>query len=100
MTEHSRLPVDRMRQAIEVGDTVRVVKLSGGWFDELPADERVRVESMIGREFVVERIDEYGQPWVSCSWGSPTEGMCAGHSVALEPSEMLLVRKHTLGASQ
>lgn len=99
MTERSRLPVDRMCQAVEVGDTVRVVTLSGGWFDELPADERVRVESMIGQEFVVERIDEFGQPWVSCSWGDPTEGVCEGHSVALEPSEMLLVRKRALGVS-
>ena len=77
---------------MSVGTLVRVVQLSGSWFEQLPPEERVRVESMIGEVFPVEEIDEHGQPWVRKSWPNEVEGTCQSHSVALEPSEMELVR--------
>jgi hypothetical protein len=67
---------------------VRVVGLSGDWFDRLPTDERADVESMVREVFPVEEIDEYGPPWVRKTWPNEAEGTCRSHSVALEPSEM------------
>jgi hypothetical protein len=86
-----REPVDRNGKLVAVGTLVRVVQLSGSWFEQLPPDERIRVESMIGQVFPVEEIDQYGQPWVRKSWPNEAEGTCQSHSVALEPSEMEFV---------
>ena len=72
----------------KVGSHVRVLGLSGEWFNSLPAEERLRVTSMIGEVFEVEEIDEYGQPWVRKSWPNEAEGTCQSHSIALEPNEM------------
>ena len=44
---------------------------------------------MIGEEFAIEEIDEYGQPWVCKRWLNEVEGTCQSHSIALEPREML-----------
>ena len=70
---------------------MRVLKLSGDWYDKLPEDEKSLVESMIGEEFVVEEIDEYGQPWVRKHWPNEAEGTCQSHAIALEPREMLSI---------
>lgn len=84
----SRTPTDRKGRRVSVGTRVRVVQLSGNWFKQLPADERLLVESMVGEVFPVEEIDEYGQPWVRKSWPNDAEGTCVSHSVALQASEM------------
>lgn len=47
---------------------------------------------MVGETFVVEEVDEYGQPWVCKSWPNETEGTCHSHSVALERHEMEIVQ--------
>jgi hypothetical protein len=65
--------------------------LSGDWYEKLPPDERTLVDSMIGEEFEVEEIDQYGQPWVCKRWPDEAAGTCQSHSIALEPAEMLLV---------
>lgn len=83
--------VDRHGVTVSVGQWVRVVTLSGDWFDKLPANERAEVESMIGEIFLVEEIDEYGHPWVEKSWPDESDGTCRSHSVALESDEMELV---------
>jgi hypothetical protein len=83
-----RQPLDRNGKLVSVGSLVRVVRLSGSWFDNLPPEERARVESMIGEVFPVDEIDEYGQPWVRKSWPNEAEGTCCSHTVALEPGEM------------
>jgi len=86
-----RQPIDRNGKVVSVGDLVRVIGLSGDWFDNLPSDERERVESMIGEVFAIEEIDEYGHPWV-CKWWQDKEADTAqSHSVALDPSELEFV---------
>jgi hypothetical protein len=89
-----RQPIDKNGTVVTVGQFVRVLGLSGDWFDKLPADERADVESMIGEVFSVEEIDEYGQPWVRKAWPNEAEGVCHSHSIALEPNEMELVSNH------
>src|SRR5947209_4117872 len=88
-----RQPIDKNGKVVAVGSLVRVLHLSGDWFDRLPLDERADVESMVGEVFPVEEIDEYGQPWVRKSWPNEAEGTCRSHSVALEPSEMEYVNE-------
>jgi hypothetical protein len=84
-------PVDRNGRRVAVGALVRIVDLSGSWLEQLPPDERIRVESMVGEVFPVEEIDDYGQPWVRKNWPNESEGTCQSHSIALAPREMELV---------
>jgi hypothetical protein len=87
----ARQPIDCNGKLVALGSRVRILSLSGDWYEKLPTDERVSVDSMIGEVFAVDEIDKYGQPWVSKSWGSEEEGTCNSHSIALEPKEMLFV---------
>ena len=84
-------PKDKNGRTVTVGSRVRIVSLSGDWFENLPEDEIPDVHSMIGEVFEVEEIDEYGSPWVRRSWQNVKEGTCCGHSIALAPDEMELV---------
>lgn len=51
------LPKDRNGREVDVGSRVKLLGLSGRWLDELPADEKEDVLSMIGEVFEVEEID-------------------------------------------
>jgi ureidoglycolate lyase len=85
--ETVRRPVDRNGRPVSVGDRVRVLSLSGDWFDQLPEDERTDVASMIGEIFPVDDIDEWGQAWVGKGWPDEAAGTWRGHTVALEAAE-------------
>ncbi len=85
------LPKDHLGNEVLVGSRVRLLKLSGNWFQQLPSDEKLCVSSMIGEIFEVEEIDEYGSPWISKDWHHEHEGTCFGHSIALDAQEMELV---------
>ena len=85
-------PRDIAGNIVQVGDRVRLLGLSGNWLEELPAEEKQDVLSMIGAVFTVEEIDEYGYPWVQKSWPNEEEGKCHSHSIALESHEMELVK--------
>lgn len=85
------LPKDKHGNIIRVGSRVRLLCLSGSWLTDLPMDEKNDVLSMIGEEFDVEEIDEYGHPWVRKSWPNDAEGTCHSHSIALDADEMELV---------
>jgi len=91
MNNRPRQPIDCNGVAVLVGSRVRVLSLSGDWYQRLPADERVLVDSMIGEVFEVEEIDQYGQPWVCKRWPDDEAGTCKSHSIALEPTEMVAV---------
>jgi hypothetical protein len=80
-------PTDKDGVVVTAGKLVRVLSLSGDWFDRLPVDERADVESMVGEVFVVEEIDDYGQPCVRKTWLNDADGTCRSHSIALEANE-------------
>jgi hypothetical protein len=84
-------PRDRNGNLVTVGARIRLLSLSGGWLDDLPAEEKFAVLSMIGSIFEVEEIDEYGHPWIRKSWPDTGAGTCHSHSIALEAREMELV---------
>ena len=83
-------PFDNSGKVVAVGARVRLLCLSGRWLEELPAEEKQDVLSMIGEIFEVEEIDEYGHPWIRKSWPNEEEGTCNSHSIALESCEMEL----------
>lgn len=89
-------PVDRLGRTVPVGSRVRLLTLSGSWLEELPAEEKTDVLSMIGEVFEVEEIDDYGHAWVRKSWSNDAEGTCRSHSVALEAPEMEMVQEEAL----
>jgi len=91
MNSPPRAPIDCNGVEVRVGSRVRVLGLSGDWYDKLPTEERPLVDSMIGEVFEVEEIDAYGQPWVCKRWPDEAAGTCVSHSVALEPAEMLCI---------
>jgi len=99
MNSRPRRPEDKNGKIVRVGSLVRVLNLSGEWFDSLPEGEKINVRSMIGEVFAVEEIDEYGQPWVRKSWPNEAEGTCNSHSVALEPREMEFIAESGSSAS-
>ncbi|MBV2194580.1 MAG: hypothetical protein KUL81_14705 [Azonexus sp.] len=84
--------IDINGSPVAVGSTVRLPSLSGQWLENLPAEERSDVMSMVGEIFVVEEIDDYGHPWVRKSWPNEAEGKGHSHSVALEQHEMEVVQ--------
>lgn len=84
-------PQDKDGNNVQVGARVRLLCLSGNWFDELPAEEKHDVLSLVGKVFEIEEIDEYGQPWIRKSWHNKDEGKCRSHSIALKSYEMELV---------
>lgn len=89
-------PKDHNGNAVAVGDRVRLLTLSGDWFDKLPEDEKTNVESMIGEVFAVEEIDEYGHPWIYKDFPE-SEDRVRSHSIAVEPNEIEIVFKSAAG---
>jgi hypothetical protein len=84
-------PHDINGRIVRVGTRVRLISLSGRWLEDLPADERTDVMSMVGEIFEIEEIDEYGQPWVRKSWPDISGEKCHSHSIALEARDMEIV---------
>ena len=78
------LPKDKNGNEVNVGVKVRLLSISGQWLEELPADEKSHLLSMVGEVFVIEEIDEdYGQPWIRKSWFNTVEDTCQSHFIAL-----------------
>ena len=84
-------PKDRNGSEVNLGTKVRLLSLSGQWIDELPAEEKPLVLSMIGEVFIIEEIDDYGQPWIRKLWLDAKNSSCQSHSIALEPYEMEVI---------
>ena len=81
---------DYVGRPVRVGSRVRVIALSSGFIDSLPADERALVSEMIGDVFEVDEIDKSGRAWVTKMWDRG-DGTFDGHGIALSPSETELV---------
>ena len=86
-------PRDRNGRVIGIGTRVRLLRLTGAWFDQLPPDEKRDVQSMIGEVFSVYDIDEYGQAWISKEWPNEEDRSIDSHSVAPSSDEMEVVEE-------
>lgn len=85
MTEKALL--DSKNQLVQLGDIVRVLKLSEEFINDFPEDERILIESMIGNFFKIIAIDEEGQACVMREWHDEI-GQIQTHVIALEAEEM------------
>lgn len=84
-------PIDKNGQRVGVGTRVRLLSLSGKWFENMPDDEKHDVSSMIGEVFEIEQIDKYGHPWISKWFSTPSQKNSYNHSIALAAHEMEIV---------
>ncbi len=82
---------DRDGRTIEVGSTIRLLSVESGLLDSLAPDERDQVTSMVGNEYVVQEVDEYGYAIVEQVWQT-SPGESTSHAIAVAPAEMSLVR--------
>lgn len=74
---------------VRLGDTVKVLAIDTSI--KLEKDEVEKVMSMVGEEFEVDEIDEYGCAWVT-KWWRITENESEAHGVSLTSQQMKLVR--------
>jgi hypothetical protein len=83
--------VDKNNWLVKVGSKVRLVKLSTDFLNQLPFEERSEIEQMIGNDFVIHEIDEYGLVWIEQWWDANKKGETMGHSLGLSPNEFELI---------
>ena len=76
---------------VAVGTVVRVLHILPSVIDTLDDHEKKRVMSMLGNELPVYEVDQWGCAWVE-KWWHEDEAHATSHSLALEPSEMEVVR--------
>jgi hypothetical protein len=74
---------------VRLGDTVKVLAIDTAI--KLEKDEVEKVMSMVGEEFEVDEIDEYGCAWVT-KWWRTTENESEAHGISLTSQQMKLVR--------
>jgi len=91
MTRQAKIR-DRNGEVVCVGDRVQYLFAEGQWFENLPPEEKVRVESMIGQTFEIIEVDEYGVPWIVCEW-EDEPGEYEAHKIALDGPDMVLVSR-------
>jgi len=72
---------------VKEGDQVVVIAIDPGLIQTLPDDERERVNSMLGEQFTVYEINEYGYAMVE-KWWQDGPDRSSSHSIALASYEM------------
>jgi len=87
----SRSTRDHRGRAVTVRSKVRIIEIAAFLKRDLPAEERSRLEAMVGEVFAVYKIDTDGRAWVE-KWFIEPDGGRSSHSLALEPHEMEIVR--------
>ena len=75
---------------VTVGTRVRVLAVKPSIPARLSRREAARVMSMVGEEFEVSDIDEYGGVWVTKIWPR-SGGRFETHSISLTSEQMLVV---------
>ncbi len=74
---------------VHLGDTVKVLAIDTSI--KLEKDEVEKVMSMVGEEFEVDEIDDYGCVWVT-KWWHTTENESEAHGISLTSQQLKLVR--------
>ena len=79
-----QITLDRAGSSVAVGDRVRVIEISPSLMKLLPAEDIVVLNTMVGKVYSVDEIDQWNQAWVQ----GPK-----GHSLGLDPHEMEKVQR-------
>lgn len=81
---------DRNGGIVRVGTVVRLLSIPHSVFVDLPEREVAELRAMIGANFVVDEIDEWGNAWIT-NLLETAPGEYDGHGLALAPAEMEVV---------
>jgi hypothetical protein len=79
------------RDVIKVGDTVEILSLPDWLLSDLPNEERLFIEGLLGMRMIVAEIDRYGYYWMGSGKYSEIDGdsvRYSGHSFCV-PAECL-----------
>lgn len=77
---------DKNGKSVTAGTRVRVLAIPP-LDPDMEEEEIARVNSMLGEEFEVYEVDEYGRAWVEKWWHLESDSSTS-HSLALESNEM------------
>ena len=83
---------DRDGSVVTAGCVVRLLSVDSHLLHSLPSDERDQVLSMVGGEIMIDEVNEHGYATVEKVWNTGP-GESTSHSIALAPSEMLLIHR-------
>lgn len=83
--------LDRDGRSVIVGSIVRVLEIDQSVFTDSEQEELPRIHSMLGEELEVYEVDQWGRAWVE-KWWREGDAQSTSHSLALDPSDMELVR--------
>ena len=82
---------DSKGSTVFIGDKIKVLEIDRRITQYLPDDEKEELESFIGNEFVVEKINSDGSMLVTKKWSAPELGEVMGHELAIFPEGALMV---------
>jgi hypothetical protein len=83
--------VDRNGNVVRVRTRVLVLEIAPSLLKDLPPDECLELQAMVGVTFGVYEIDEHGAAWVQTPLVRKDDGYRHSHSIGLDPHEMEVV---------
>jgi hypothetical protein len=83
----SQETLDCKGRFVKIGTRVRVLAIPPFGTASLKKDQIARINSMLGEEFKVYDIDEYGHAWVEKWWETGADSKIS-HSLALGSNDM------------
>ena len=86
--------VDRNGNPVRVGTVVRVLSIPDSVFTHLTEQEAADLRTMVGAEFAIEEIDQWGSACVT-KWWHLGNGEHNAHELMLAPSEMEVVKRRS-----
>jgi hypothetical protein len=88
-------PVDANGDPVAAGDRVKLLEVPDWLLRGLPDDEKLEIVSFVGNETEITEIDDAGYVWLGFGTYQECEDedRYSGHSFAVEPFRVQLVRK-------
>jgi hypothetical protein len=82
--------VDCKGRPVKLGDLVRITQLPPAYLAKVEPADRVALTAMIGKVYIVDDIDDFGQAWVT-EMRDNGDGTHDGTGVGLASDEMELI---------
>lgn len=80
-------PMDIHGRPVQVGSRVRILKVADWLRREIPTDEFVRLQTLVGTIQPIDEIDEWGSAWIEAEFPQPANRIDS-HSLKLDADEM------------